>query len=1511
MKKLLEILLVSLFGAAAVAAEYALENEHLALEVNITGGRIQRLLLKSPALELTSGEGLLGDNFYNIPEAKFFLTALPYKVGRSANQLLLSANHRGGGIDFMELSKKIELPPGETSVHVHYTFHNLPASMAAVEYGFWSHNFMGVPGQEINCFFPCINGITLVPSKRAETQCYYKKPSRGWLGYAFSTGGGLAITMDYALLDQFYGWYGKECTQEFYFDKFKLAQDETHETKLELIAFHTLKKISGVGGGLVGDLSLTELAKAGLGHRIMFELYSAKAQDVRLDFSVRRLRDGKPEKFAEHKVKFAAPATLQKIEFDHNFKVSPAILDIEVRAFAPDGKLLAIFNAPLGIDTTTLAYRMLPEIDRKQEKGLQIDLNKIDKSLATDGIIWTKPFVGGKLCISSLTPYQSYAEVAKLAASLDAELYTTMYLSQGRPANASGDYFGLLSEADIADNIDILLQKPCDVMLIAGVNFDKLSAAQRQEIVAKVENGCGLVLIGVSGKAAELAALSPFAPCEVKSYSKKTPEKAREGYLSTAIPWALIPATTCVPYDANGEIHATVAGLPYLVVRSCGKGKVASLPWISSGGSGRMVGGLTPDLVWPLPEAYYRDYPECHRLLLAKMLTAVAGRDAGMRFSSLKAESAPGKFTVTVNLEALPVDGKDCSITLFTRNRDGIELARQEYRFTPQGSQSFKLLTPAWNGPMMIGLILRNDAGEVVDFGAIAGQRLPMLRIHSLSADKVHYQEGEMAVFSMKAAADEPGEIHWQLRDAFARTVQAGKTAAASEMSVQVPIASSLFSRNYTFVAEAHLKDKVVDRHFIKVTATPRDTESIWEDYQVGLWITPYSYDAARQFLDPELSAAFRKMFVTTIMGNVRNVDLDFALRNNFTPTIYHPNGTRPSAVNKEYHKTQDKMLLQRTPCLSNPAFRAEMQKTFAELGKTYADKGIGYYWFGDELSLTGYWSSAVDFCFSPTCLAEFAGFMQKKYGSVERANAQWDTKFSAFSEFIPETLNEARQHTDGNYSAWADHLEYMDSLLTEYVAFFTGSSALRAGDPAARSFISGPQGPSAYGGNNWALQGPAYSGLMSYSYGGLEEILHSFAPETLDLPWILGYANYEGKVCYELWRSLQLRARGAMAFSAASMIRSDYSLSRSGEAVAKFLPEIMHGIGKLFISVLREASPEVEIIYSQPSIRAAYISNRAKVHEEIRMQYLTLCRNFGVPFRFTSEAEIQAGRLEKDTPKLLIFPDSAALSDEILTQIGTYLKSGGTVLADGVFAEMDASCRVRQGRILPSDEKFLRRDSTSAHYFDVWRKDAECRESQENAVLAEVRTWFGGVLARAGITPRCKLELADGTTYLDGEIALFQDAQHNDYVLAISKEAQPVAVRPVFSGNSATACNVRQCSETLKNDNPLLYALLAKDEPPELALSVSGKGRNFVLKSDIQCFRDTVLRLTVRNQAGEIVEHYGANLTARQGKNEYSLDLALNDAPGSWSVELRDVVTGQSATRTIEVKQRTSKDGF
>lgn len=1490
----------------AVGAELKLENELLSLSVNPTGGRINRLELRAPALELTSGDGLLGDNFHHVPEAKFFLTALPYTVSQTGNKLELRANHRGGGIDFLELSKTIELAPGETMARVRYRFHNLPASMATVEYGFWSQNFMGVPGREMNCFFPCLNGIQTVPATRAGTPfTYYKKPSRGWLGYALPEGGGLAVTMDYALLDQFYGWFGDNgCTQEFYFDKFKLAQDESRETELELIAFHTLKRISGAGGGLVGDMHITELPGNGTGHRIELELYSARAQEIRLEFTGRRLRDGEPDKIAERKVSFDQGGMAKAVSLEHNFRVSPAILDVEARAFDADGKLLAIFNAPLGIGTGTLSYRMRPELDRPRDKGAQIDLQRVDRELKPSGIEWAKPLAGGRLRITALVPYQSYPEVAELAAGLDAELYTTLLMAQGRPANTSGDYFGLLSEADLSDNLDALLQKPCDVILMAGINADKLSAAQRQDILSKVEAGCGLVMIGCNGKDQTLAAVSPLKTGTEKNYPKAPPRKTREGFLATAIPWEFLPVTTCLPLVADGEVWAKVQGLPYLAIRPQGKGRVAALSWISSGGQGRMVGGVTPELAWPLPGAYYRDYPACYYLLLAKTLLAAAGRDGNMQFSAINAVSAPGKFTLEVGLDRIPPDPGQCSITLFTRSRDGVELARCEYRFVPQAVQSFKLLTKAWNGPEMIGLILRNAQGEVVDFGAVPGLRLPMARIHSLTADKTHYQEGETAVFTMKAAVEaRPAEVRWQLCDAFDRVVRQGAIPAAADMAITVPIRSSLKSRNFTLIAEMFLQGEVVDRHLAKVTATPAPEKLAWLDYEVGLWITPYSYEATRSWLHPELAKAFRAMHVSMIMGNGRDVDLDFALQNNFEPTIYQSNGMRPSPVDKNFHKTQDKMLLKRSPCLSDPAFRAEMQKCFAELGKKYQEQSVRFYWFGDELSLTGYWSSAIDFCFSPSCLAHFAEFLKKKYGTVEQANAQWGTGYSDFKEFIPATLPEVRERKDGNFSAWADHLEYMDQLLAEYITFFTGQTALRAGDPGARSFISGPQGPSAYGGNNWALQGPAYTGLMSYPFGGLQEILHSFAPETIDLPWILGYANYDGKVCYELWRSLQLRAKGAMTFSAASIIRSDYSLSRSGAAAARYLPEIVEGTGKLLITALREMPPDVEIVYSQPSIRAAYVANRAKPHDEVRRQYITLCRNFGIPFRFTSEAEIEKGSLTQHQPRLLIFPDSAALSDRTLAALSDYLKNGGTVLADGNFAIMDASCRMRPDRTLPAGEKLLRHDSLEVHYYDFWNNPALQRESRENAVLAETRAWFKSVLDKAGIVPRCKLELADGSAYLDAEIALFADARANTYVIAISKESQPVTVTARFAPEAAQTVDIRHAGTALKDDNPLFFALLAKSEDAMPALTVSGAGRDFVLNADLNARRDTVFRLTVRDPKGNESSCYGANLAAPGGQSRHPLEFALNDVPGRWSVEVRDVVTGKTATQTIEVK--------
>ncbi len=1475
------LLLLPLF---AVAANTSLENQYLKLQVNPAGGRISSLTYLPSGREMTSGEGLLGDKFYHVPEANNFLTELPYNITDGENSIALQANHTGGGINFMDITKTVTIKPDSGAFSVKYRFHNLPAAMSAVDYGFWSQNFIGKGNEPLKVFFPCINGINSIYTRSAGQQfAYYKQPSRGFMGYTFPSGGGMAVTMDYKLLDQFYGWYGKnETTAEFYFSKFKLDADKELVTELEFIPFHTLKKLSGAGGGLAGELNIREMGDRNRARTFELDLYSASVQKVKLEYFARRLRDGEPEKFASQEVVFDTPCTVKKIKLAHEFKQFPALFDIEIQAVAPDGKVLARFNAPAGLGTGTVAYRMKPETERPGKNTGMIDLQKFTPAENCGRIKWAKPLAGGKIRLLALTPYPAFREVLELADSIDIELFSTLFVAQGRPANSTGDHFGLLTEADISGNIDELLQKDYDVILLAGINFDKLTSAQRSEILNKVKSGCGLILIDCNGKNSEISAVSPLQKTGHRNYPGNPPRRKNSHFITCALPWYLFPSCVSTPYNSTGEVLAVTGSYPYLAVNKYGKGNVAAFSWITSAGPGRMVSGVTPARPYPLENAAYKEFRELWQLLLGKVIVSAAGRDGGISFGDVSATRNAGTYIVNVSFKNIPASTEEMTLELFSRSRENQELSRKEFKFTPKEKMTFKFPAEPWNGQQLIGFILRNSRGETVDFGAVSATRLPMARMHSLSADKKSCREGDTVKFTMKAAVDKPAFMRWTLFDAFNRAVAQGRIKAQPSMTVALPMKSTLKSRFFTFAAEMEFEGKTVDRHTVKIRVTPAPEKLVWDDFEPGIWITPYSYDSVVPSLYPRFAEALRAMKMVNIMGNSRMIDHDFAVDHNFNPTIYRSGGTAPSKVNKEFHRTGDKMLLTRTPCLSDSAFRSKMSGVFSALGRENRDKGIRFYWFGDELSLTGYWSSAVDFCFSPACLANFAKFMERKYGTVENANRQWGTQYSSFTEFIPETAAEARRRKDGNCSAWADHLEFMDSLLCDYIRHFS-DKGLKSGDPAARSFISGPQAPSAYGGNDWSMQSQIYSGLMSYSFGGLPDILHSFNPEIIDLPWVLGYANYDGKVCYELWKALQYGARGAMGFSAASMIRPDYTLSRSGQTAAQYLPEIVSGTGKLVLNTLnKRPAPEVLIVYSQSSIRGAFITGGAKKHEKLRTKYIDLCRNFGISFKFISDVEIANGALKNTSAKLLILPDINAVSDQTLTALDEYT---GQRLTAGKFAVMDGSCRKLNRRAAQesvADDRFS----------DIFAKQSTARSPEEQELLDNEREVFAQVLKKSGIIPLFSLEKEDGTPYLEGELTVMQDTHGNLFVLAVTKEENPVKIN-LKSPRTGWLCNIRRTSGDFRDSNPVFAALLPEaEEHAELKISVAEN----VFSVENSTGRDTVYRITVKSPDGQTVDHYCANVTAPDGKGVYKLALALNDQPGPWQIEAKDIVTGKTA---------------
>ncbi|MBE6356217.1 MAG: hypothetical protein E7058_03790 [Lentisphaerae bacterium] len=1497
MKRLFLPVLVLPLWLSAAAVEFG--NDLVSMKIEPVGGRISSLKLHN-GQELTAVDGLLGDNFTHHDSAKFFLTRRNYDLERGKHQIVLRAHHTGGAVDFLKLAKTFTLKPGETVIDVKYDFHNLPAAMAANEYAFASQNFVNSAPGNVRLFFPGINGINMLPAHGSGVDfSYFRQPSRAWMGFAGENGGGLAFTMDYRLLSQFYCWLGKkETTQEFYFDKIRINAGDTAVTHLELILFHTLKRISGAGGGLVGELSAVRNGRSDQQQRISLKLFSGRPQTVKVVFTSRKLRDGKPVRIYEKTLHYSSGSTVKEIAFHHHFKQFPALFDIEARAYSHQGKLLAIFNMPLGLGTGEIAYRMQEQLKLEKHAKAQIDLTKFDNSRDSKHIQWAKPLAGGRIRMLGITPYPAYREMAELAKRLDIDLHSTLFIAQGRAANATGDHFGILTETDIANNIDNLLQKDYDVIFLAGVHLDKLSAVQRREIIRKVAGGCGLVLIGCSGKNQEIFNISPLIPQVKGDYPRHPARKYGEHFITSVFPWYLFPVTTCLPVKLNGKMVAKTGSAPFIAVREHGKGRVIAIANITSGGQGRMTAGLTPELPYPQEGADFTEFIELYQLLYGKMIAYAAKRDNGYQFRSAKISSGAGKFTVKIDFRNLPVSGdKKYTLTLFSCNREGEELTRKDFSFVPAESASFALPAKRWNGQQLIGMILRDPDGKVVDFGADSSQYLPMARSHKLTADKKHYTEGETAVFTLISAVETAGaEVRWQLCDAFDRVVKSGKVPAAAEIKIPVEITSTLLSRWYVFRAEMYINGELAGRRTLKFTALPAREKLKWDDYEAGIWITPYSYEASRPAFHRFYADILREMGMDTIMGNSRMADTDFALNNNFHPTLYRSGGTRPAQISAEFRKSGNKMLLIRKPCLSSPEFRNKMQDEFRKFGAEHRHLGARFCWFGDELSLTGYWSSAIDFCFSPSCLAGFRSFLQRKYGTPAKAAAQWGRNYHSFEQFVPETYAEAKQRTDGNYSAWADHLEYMDELLCDYINCFAGNG-LQQGDPDARSFISGPQGPSAYGGNNWAIQSKVYSGLMSYSFGGLLDILHSFNPETIDLPWILGYANYEGLVCYELWKSLQYRARGAMGFAMASMIRPDGTLSRSGQAAAKYLPEIKSGVGKLFINLLKPVAPEVLILYSQSSIRAAYISGRAKEHEELRVKYITLCRNFGVPFKFVSENDLL--QAVPDSAKLLILPDSDALSDPLLAKLRAFADGGGTILAEGNLANFDASCRKRQrAAVLPGA---IRIGEIRGGYVPAFNKAIGMRDRKEQQLLERERAFFAGVLEKSRITVPVTYRSTDGKLFLDGESVVLRDRHGNRYVLSICKEKIAYPVKAEFAHRGYIR-NIRQNPSVMKDDNPLLFLLTDKKTDGSLRATadISLPGRvKIAVSSDTA--RDTVYRLTVKAPDGRELRHYAANLTAPDGRVEHTVTFAENDPAGNWQITIRDIVSGQETAQIYE----------
>ncbi len=1540
------------------AGPQVFENAHYRFSVNPIGARVVNLRAKDIDADLTNPEagGSFMEFAWTIPASRMYLRDKPFALkdrhGENGHVEVEATGHASGhGVDFLQVRKTYETSDDSAAFRVNYAFANLPAAMSALSYGFILHTSLGLLGENFSHAYPTRTGIIEIKADARPLQFSFDDPAGGWIAVADGKGRGVAVSAPFRDVQTFYSWFSKDKipTLEWKLIPVSVPCGDEFNVSLEILPFNGLNAVSGAGNGFVGEIRAPkEVAKDATSVPVEVRVVAAKAGEASVTLRARAAGTDKWTDVATKTVAFDKPGALASFKAEIQTGGSPhaATADaqervpptgsLELQALVSQGGAVAAhlhgFVRRAGNDDAR--WRIDPPEEQRKSAIEPIDLTGLTNYAAsvTAAAPWARPLAGGPLRVIALTGRGNNLEVGRLKEHFDiVPLATQLDIARGSPRKfsnpiyANGDYFGLVGVKDMTANLVKILNEPCDAILVGGLPWEAWPDEARKALLARVRDGVGLVWIGEEKDAPELGLTG-----KRNKTVKAVPQVATKDFAD--IPFDLLGAEEAYAFDApaNGHVHATVDGAPYLTESRIGKGRVFTLAYKAIFGYLGSGAGLTPNLREGYPD--HATAAEWYHLLLSKCLMAAAGREMPIAFDqfnmmadntlSVKATSKSaistfwsweivnrwgeplasggiitqlnaGENTVSLGCPELPRYAGPLALRLTVCDATETAGARKadSTKRIPPGDLETSSDTPARLD--LSGFISAAAKGAVLNWGAWTLWNEPDASLASFETAEDHVDEGDEIQFTAKVAGNAEGKtLRFSLVDSFGRTIAEKSLPAAAEVSGSLPCTNALVSRHVTLSAQltSHYpltpNDYPLDRLDAFVIVRPDPAKWPWNDFEIGSWIN----DSAREYLWPEVARIYKGMELTTFIANPVRLEMVFPIRHNFSPTMLTGAGLGQCAEPPEFAKTGDKMLLVRTPCLSDPEFLRRQAESKAKVGEQIRPYGMRFVWFGDEQSLTGYSGKAIDFCFSPHCLAAFRDFLKARYGSLETLNAAWETDFAAWDDVMPFTRQEVWAANGRHVAGWADHLEFMDGRLAGSLE--NASAALREKDPNLHFSISGTQAPTAYGGMDWWRQLRVLDGTMNYNVGGQYELHRSFRPDGDFMPWSWGYANKGAPAVTAVWRTLFIGCRGIMGYDTRSMLRGDGSWTQGLADTMPAISRIASGVGKHFVNNLSPRH-DVAVLYSQASIRAAYIENRTKEHEALRMKYISVLRHMGLGFDFVSYEQLAAGRLLEAGYKALVLPDSTALSDAETAAIRAFAAAGGTVVAEGRPATREANCRPRTTGAL--DDLFNGTRHTLFPEISVrYGKVLDDPDEPENATLIAAEQTR---LEKAFALDVPRLEITDaksGRRIRHAEIYTREGADGTLFFGVVANDGQPRDVIVRFPKKGVVRDLVQSKdfgvveSLALTLGGGVARAFEMPPAPVRLARIEATPDGVIRLAYASPCASVALVR--VFRPGGTEAECYRRKVFVRDGTAETRIPFALSDLSGEWTVEACDL---------------------
>ena len=637
-----------------------------------------------------------------------------------------------------------------------------------------------------------------------------------------------------------------------------------------------------------------------------------------------------------------------------------------------------------------------------------------------------------------------------------------------------------------------------------------------------------------------------------------------------------------------------------------------------------------------------------------------------------------------------------------------------------------------------------------------------------------------------------------------------------------------------------------------------------------------------------------------------------------------------------------------RHPSFWDPYWR----KLIHDRGVATAERLVPYrpyfYSLADESGIAEL-EAAWDFDFSDESLVPMRRWLQSQYGSLGALNQEWGTNFTNWNLVMPLTTNQAMKRPDDNYAAWADFKEWMDISYAD--ALKMGVDAIHEADPHAYVNIGGGQMPG-WGGYDYSRIAKVLNAIEPYDIGRSVDIVHSLNPNMVIMSTSFAAGDRERQ---RVWYELLHGNRGLIIWDQGEKyIQKDGQPSDIGKQAGDLYHAVRDGEGALIINS-HLVNDQIAIHYSQPSLRTQWMlerkpdgdawMTRSPSYERstndfmrLRESWCNLIEDEGLQPNFVSYDQVEQGELLKHGYHVLVLPESSSLSQSESNAIREFVAQGGVAIADGIPGTYDEHSRKLPASSLADLFAGSNAEQVNVHPFgkgkaillnvDIVSYLQNRLDGKEGPVHQLVEQLLRSNDVQSGFAAEDaaghSIVGIDAHVYANGGariIALQSNPQLRVNELGPAdfrsneRFTKPTTVRlhlpsQMFLYDTLAHKELGQKKEITLTVGPYDPTILvASDTPlPEMHVSVPekvqrGSVANIAIHAEPSQVDTSIFHVDVLDPQGKQVVYYSGNVIARQGAGVKSISFAANDAPGTWTVVVRDVLSGQAVTNTMNVE--------